>query len=155
MTAASIRSAPPSEVSETGPYLESDAHYACLARHIGRQLSAATGNVLVTGAPDRDGDRLLAALRRENGPAFRLAQLDCADGLAFPDVIAALGRTLGLPAQGGLQSWTVVSRLMLEARSGTKVVLLLANPESLGDAVFDEVVTITRVDDPAPLSLLL
>ena len=137
MTAARTRSERAAGDSEAYSYLASEGHCARLAKRLGRHLAASAGNVLLTGLPSRDFDRLLVLLRREAGESFRLAAVDCTAGTGLADLIAAIGRTLALPAPERLQSWTLLSRLMTEARGGRRMVLLLANPEHLGEAEFD------------------
>ena len=160
--AALVAPAPPAAPEPFGDetagfdYFRTDYHHRHLAAAVAEQFVRGCGFVLVTGEPGADGELIERFLDGEREKGYR-ASLVCGQaGMDFSDLVRAYGRRLGLAFEGDSSGlWSLLSRLMLEARNRITRVLVIDHAEALDARCFDELLRFTRLDDPYPMPVVL
>jgi type II secretory pathway predicted ATPase ExeA len=137
-------------------YFRTDYHHRFLATALLRQLEQGRSLLLLSGEPAADGELLERFINEERERGYRASLVRCRPGMSFADVVRAYGRLLALqPEADGTGIWTLLSHLMIEARSGLTRVLILENVEALERASFDELLGFTQLDQPHVMPVVL
>jgi type II secretory pathway predicted ATPase ExeA len=137
-------------------YFRSDHHHRYVVAAIQRHLAKGCACLLVSGGPRPDGELIERFINEQRDGHYRAAMAVCRPGTDLGDLVRAYCRQLGLrhEEQSGAL-WTLLSHVMLEARNGITRVLVVDKAELMEATCLDELLRLTRIDDPHVIPVVL